>query len=241
MSEWREKRRREERPPSESRFSHTSAWSVKRYASSTNSVKERKRLMEGAKLEMQVLKEKQELQRELERVKKGKAELNRKLELLDAKTKVQQTEMDLMLEQTVERETDGMNDYLKEYYKQNDVKEEVLPQLGDSGTRPSLESKPGDNRVTVSDEQLPTCGFQSQLLSSSAQVSVGTGSVITFPSVPCMAQAVSLGSSASFTSTRHMECRSSLGSVTQHSPYPSEHLHLTRLSRHCTPLLAYHR
>ena len=70
--------------------------------------------------------------------------------MLDAKTKVQQTEIDLMLEQTVERETDGMIDYLKEYYKQNDVKEEVLPQLGDSGTRPSLESKPGDNRVTAS-------------------------------------------------------------------------------------------
>ena len=32
------------------------------------------------------------------------------------KTKVQQTEIDLMLEQTVEREreTDGTNDYLKE-------------------------------------------------------------------------------------------------------------------------------
>ena len=176
-------------------------------------------MIEGAKLEMQVLKENQELQHELERIKKGKAELNRKLELSDAKTKVQQTEIDLMLEQTVERETDGMNDYLKEYYKQNDVKEEVLPQLGDSGTRPSLESKPGDNRVTVSDEQLPTCGIQSQLLSSSAQVSLGLGSVVTFSSVPRMAPAVSLGSSASFALTQHMESRTSLGSVTKHPPY----------------------
>ena len=41
---------------------------------------------------MQALKEKQELQRELEEIEKGKAELSRKLELLDAKTKVQQTE-----------------------------------------------------------------------------------------------------------------------------------------------------
>ena len=79
VSEWGEKRRREERPPSESRFSETSVRSEKIYASSTNSVKEQKRLMEEAKLEMQVLKEKQELQRELERIGKGKTELNRKL------------------------------------------------------------------------------------------------------------------------------------------------------------------
>ena len=47
------------------------------------------RLMAKAKLEILALKEKQELQRELERVEKGKAELNRKLELLDAKTVIE--------------------------------------------------------------------------------------------------------------------------------------------------------
>jgi len=73
--------------------------------------------MKEAKLEMQALKEIQELQRELEEIEKGKAELGRKLELLDAKTKVQRTEMDLhvMLKQSVEEVTDGMNNYLKEY------------------------------------------------------------------------------------------------------------------------------
>ena len=66
------------------------------------------------------------MQRELEEIEKGKAELSRKLELLDAKTKVQRTEMELMLEQSVEEETDGMNDYLKEYYMQNQLKKELL-------------------------------------------------------------------------------------------------------------------
>ena len=122
MSEWREKKKGEGRPPSEYSFSQASARSVKSFALCAISVKERKRLMEEAKLEIRVLKEKQELQRELERVEKGKAELNRILELLDAKTKLQQTEIDLMLEQASEKETDGMNDYLEEYYMQNNVK-----------------------------------------------------------------------------------------------------------------------
>ena len=135
MSEWRDKRKREKRPQSDSRFSHTSAWSAKSYASSTNIGKERKRLMEGAKLEMQALKEKQELQRELEKVEKGKAELNRKLELLDAKTVLQQTKIVLMLGHTVEGEIDGMNDYLKEYYMRTNEKEELSPQLGGKGRR----------------------------------------------------------------------------------------------------------
>ena len=50
--------------------------------------------MEEANLEMQALKEKQELQRELDEIEKGKVELSWKLELLDVKTKVQRTEMD---------------------------------------------------------------------------------------------------------------------------------------------------
>ena len=81
-------------------------------------------MLKEAKLEMQALKEKQDLQCELEEIEKGKAALSRKLELLDAKTKVQQTEMELILEQSVEEETDGMNDYLKEYCMQNQLKKE---------------------------------------------------------------------------------------------------------------------
>ena len=71
VSEWREKKKREGRPPSVYNFSQVSARSVKSSALSAISVKERKRLMEEAKLEIRALKEKQELQRELERVEKG--------------------------------------------------------------------------------------------------------------------------------------------------------------------------
>lgn len=66
---------------------------------------------------MHALRERQELQRELEEVGKGKAELSRKLELLNARTKVRQAEIDLLAEQSVEDEMkDGMNEYLEEYY-----------------------------------------------------------------------------------------------------------------------------
>ena len=67
----------------------------------------------GAKLEMHALRERQELQRELEEAEKGKAEL----ELLNARTKVRQAEIDLLAEQSVEDEMkDRMNEYLEEYY-----------------------------------------------------------------------------------------------------------------------------
>ena len=64
VNDWRAKGKELERPPSESGLSLKSAKSVKSYASSGNSLKERKRLMEEAKLEMQSFKEKQELQRD---------------------------------------------------------------------------------------------------------------------------------------------------------------------------------
>ena len=114
------------------------------------------------------------MQRELERVEKGKAELNRKLELLDAKTKLQKTEIDLMLERGFEKETDGMNDYLEEYYMQNNVKEELSPPMGETGATSSSESKLVDNWVLASDEQLQSSQIQSHSSLSSAQVSVGT-------------------------------------------------------------------
>ena len=58
VSEWREKKKRQGRPPSEYNFSQASARSVKSSALSAISVKERKRLMEEAKLETGALKEK---------------------------------------------------------------------------------------------------------------------------------------------------------------------------------------
>ena len=56
VNDWRAKRKELERPPSESGLSLKSAKSVKGYASSRNSLKERKRLMKETKLEMQTLK-----------------------------------------------------------------------------------------------------------------------------------------------------------------------------------------
>ena len=216
VGEWREKKKRELRPLSEYNFSQVSARSVKSSALSAISVKERKKLMEEAKLEIRALKEKQELQRELERVEKGKAELNRKLELVDAKTKLQQTEIDLMLEQTFEKDTDGMNDYFEEYYMQNNVKEELSPPVGETGATSSSESKLVDNRVIVSDEQLQSSQIQSHSSPLSVQVSVGTETVATLSSVPHIAPKVGLRSSASIAPK---ESQSLVSSLTQHSPY----------------------
>lgn len=77
-----------------------------------------------------------------------------------------------MLKQAVEKGTDGMNDYLKKYQMQNNLREELSPPMGETGATFSSESKPVDNRVI--DEQLPCGQIQSQLFSSSAQLSVGT-------------------------------------------------------------------
>ena len=67
-------------------FSLRSGQSGKSNASSRNSAQHQRRIVEGAKLEMHALRERQELRRELEEAKKGKAELSRKSELLDART-----------------------------------------------------------------------------------------------------------------------------------------------------------
>ena len=78
-----------------------------------------------------------------------------------------------MLEQAFKKETDGMNDYLEEYYLQNNVKEGLSPPMGETDAISSSESKLVDNRVIASDEQLQSSQIQSHLLLSSAKVSVG--------------------------------------------------------------------
>lgn len=99
-------------PPSESGLSHGSDKSERSCVSNRSSVKEKRRVAVEAKLEVQTLKEKQELEHKLEEVERSKAELNRKLELLSAKTKMEQAEIDLLLERGEENEAkDGMNDY----------------------------------------------------------------------------------------------------------------------------------
>ena len=171
---------------------------------------------------MQALKEKQELQRELEVIEKGKAELSRKLELLDAKTKMQRTEMELMLEQSVEEETDGMNDYLKEYYMQNQLKKELLSQPDELTVTPNSEAQPANGQETMA-KGLPTVnGAQSQFVLPSAQKSLGTESVVTLSSVSHTVQVAkneeSINRSTSVTPTYCMD-----GMITsclsRHLPY----------------------
>ena len=173
MNDWKTKRKELERPPSESGLSLKSAKSVKSYASSGNSLEERKRLMEEAKLEMQALKEKQELQGKLEEIEKDKAELSRKLELLDVKTKVQRTEMDLMLEQSVEEGSHGMNYYLTEYCMKNQLKRELPSQPDELTVTPNDREKVSDGMPTVN-------GAQSQFVLPSAQKSLGNR-ISTYP------------------------------------------------------------
>ena len=109
-----------------------------------------------------------------------------------------------------------MNDYLEEYFMQNNVKEELSLPMGETGATSSSESKPVDNRLILSDEQLRSSQIQSHLLPSSAQVSVGTETVVTLSSVPHIAPEVGLRSSASIEPRKSHSLASSL---TQHSPY----------------------
>ena len=121
-----------------------------------------------------------------------------------------------MLEQAFKKETDGMNDYLEEYYLQNNVKEGLSPPMGKTDAISSSESKLVDNRAIVSDEQLQSSQIQSHLLLSSAKVSVGTETVVTLSSVAHIATEVGLRSSASIAPR---ESHSLVSSLTQHSPY----------------------
>ena len=71
-----------------------------------------------------------------------------KLKLLDAKTvvQVQRIEMDLMLEQFVEEETDRMNNYLKEYCMHNQLKKELSSRPDELLTvTPNSEAQPAND------------------------------------------------------------------------------------------------
>nr|XP_058973685.1 uncharacterized protein LOC131800008 [Pocillopora verrucosa] len=130
-------------PPSESGLSHGSDKSERSCVSNRSSVKEKRRVAVEAELEVQTLKEKQELECKLEEVERSKAELNRKLELLSAKTKMEQAEVDLLLECGEENEAkDGMNDYLKEHGANYPPAKGHLSQPVAGGATPSSESQP---------------------------------------------------------------------------------------------------
>ena len=89
------------RPPSESGYSKASirsGRSSRSSGSSRSSVREKKRL-EEARLNIEMLKRRQQIDRRMEEVEKGKAELSREIELLEAETQVKQATIDLMMEQ----------------------------------------------------------------------------------------------------------------------------------------------
>ena len=96
----------------------------------------------------------------------------------------------MMLEQSVEEETDGVNDYLKEYYMQNELKKELLSQPDELTVTPNSEAQPANSQETMA-KGLPTVnGAQSQFVLPSAQKSLGTAqkslgteSVVTLSSV----------------------------------------------------------
>lgn len=151
VNDWRAKRTGAGSPPSESGLSVRSAKSEKSYASSRNSVKEKKRVIKEAKLEMETLEKRQELQRKLEQVEKGKAELTRKMELLNAKTRMRRAEVDLLIEQSVEDESgNGTNDYLKEHYAQNAHSKDHLLQPDVNKVTPISESQPVSGQEAIS-------------------------------------------------------------------------------------------
>jgi len=151
VCKWRANRQRVS-PPSEAGFSLKSGKSEKSNSSSRNSVKEKTRVVEEAKLEMQALQERQELQRNLEEVDNGRAELSRKLELLNARIKVKQAEIDLNVEQNVERKKkDGRNEYLRHHYAQNHFGDEALLPPSMNGVTPTLKSQP-----ISSEKEMPT-------------------------------------------------------------------------------------
>ena len=74
------------------------------------SVKERRRLVEEAKLRIQTLREKQELERQLELAEQSKTELRRKLKLLNAEAELKHARIDYIIDQIPDDAgVDGMN------------------------------------------------------------------------------------------------------------------------------------
>ena len=68
--------------------------------------------MEETKLKMHTLKEKQELERQLELVQQRRTELNRKIELLNLESELKEAKIDLVIEQIPDDRIDGMDEYL---------------------------------------------------------------------------------------------------------------------------------
>ena len=120
----------------------------------------------------------------MEGIEKGKAELSRKLDLLDAKTKVRKAQIDLMVEQSVEEGgEDGMNEYFKEHCDQNYHRGESLSQTDDDKTTPIFESQSVGIGTTSKQSSVPSF-TQTQFQSSLDQNTSSREPVVTFSAVP---------------------------------------------------------
>lgn len=129
LNEWRANKHRPKSPRSESGFSR---------ASSSYSIKEKTKFMEEARLRVNALKQKQDLDRQMEQIEKQKAELSRKIELMDAETQAKQAAIDLMIERYVTEE--DVEDSRREIEKHD----EIAPQY--SYTRPRSPLERDDER-----------------------------------------------------------------------------------------------
>ena len=112
---WWTNREKYKKAPSESGHSLKSLKSrSSRTSSSRSSVKEKRRLVEEAKLRIQTLREKQELERQLEVAEQSKTELSRKLKLLNAEAELKHAKIDYVIDQIPDDAgIDGMNAYFE--------------------------------------------------------------------------------------------------------------------------------
>ena len=84
--------------------------------------------MEEAKLKMQTLKERYELERQLEVAEQSKTEVNRKRNLLNAEAELKQAKIDFVIDQIPDDESvDGMNAYLQGFQNPVSINKSEVP------------------------------------------------------------------------------------------------------------------
>jgi hypothetical protein len=111
---WMKNREKYGETSSELGHSLRSARSRYSTATSRSSAKEKRRLVEEAKLKIQTLREKQELERQLEVTEQSKTELRRKLKLLNAEAELKHAKIHYVIDQIPDDAgIDGMNAYLE--------------------------------------------------------------------------------------------------------------------------------
>ena len=107
--------------------------------------------MEETRLKVQTLKEKQELERQLESVQQKRTELNRKIELLNVESEHKQAKIDLAIEQIPDEEIDGMNEYFEEIWNEDQPR----PALGTSTTPEQPHNTHDEHLSTTERAEIP--------------------------------------------------------------------------------------